>query len=130
MPGGDIAKGHCWTDGDPGAGVNATHHARRIIDDGIEAFEGNPVAIDHLRMGVGGNAGKGAKFAGNDANRIERRLLKRCDARIGKLVGGAVEALVGVGAALELRIFAVARRGIENAQRLVEPLGVDAAGKR
>ena len=71
MPGGDIAKGHCWTDGDPGAGVGATHHARRIVADGIEAFEGNPVAIDHLRMGVGGNAGKGAKSAGNDANRIE-----------------------------------------------------------
>jgi hypothetical protein len=129
MPGGDIAKRHRWTDGDTGAGVGATHHARRIVADGIEAFERDAVAIDHFPMGVGGNAGKGAKFAGNDANRIERRLLERCDARIGKLVGGAVKALVGVGATLKLRIFAVARGGIENAQRLIEPLGVDAAGK-
>jgi hypothetical protein len=65
-------------------------------------------------MGVGGNAGKGAKFAGNDANRIERRLRKRSDARIGKLVGGAVEALVGVGAALEWRAEALKTRNVSS----------------
>ena len=87
MPGGDLAKGHRWTDGDPGAGAGAPHHARRIVADGCSS---------------------GAM------------------PRIGKLVGGAVEALVGVGVALELQIFAAARRGIENAPHLVEPLGVAA----
>ena len=130
MPGSEIAKCHCGSDGDTGAGVGAAHHACRIVADGVEPCEGRIVAIDYLRVGVGGNAGKSAKFAGNDANRVERRLLERCDAGIGKVVGSAVEALVGVGAALELRILAVARRGIENAQRPFEFVGVDAASKR
>src|SRR4029077_3808819 len=52
MPGGDIAKRHRWTDGDTGAVVGATHHVRRIVANGIEAFERNAVAFDHLCMGV------------------------------------------------------------------------------
>ena len=123
MPDSDIAKCHRGSNGDTRAGVGAAHYACRIVADGVEACEGGTIAIDYLRVGVGGNAGKSAKFAGNDANRIKRRRLERCDAGIGNVVGSLV-------AALELRILAVARRGIENAQRPIEFVGVDAASKR
>jgi hypothetical protein len=49
MPGGDIAKRHRWTDGDTGAGVGASQHARRIVADGVEAFELNAAAARAVR---------------------------------------------------------------------------------
>ena len=113
MPGGDITKRHRWPDGDPRPGVGAAHDARRIIANGIQARQRLAVLTDDLGLGVGSNAGEGTKLAGNDANRVERRRIEGCDRWIGSVVGGTVEALIGIRAALKLRVLAVARRALK-----------------
>src|SRR4051794_23389460 len=113
MATGDIAEGHGRPDRDAGGRIGAAHHAGRVVADGIEAGDRLPARVDHLGMGIGANAGEGTELARYHSDRIEWRPVERGNARVGPMSGRSVEALIGVRAAMELRVLTARRPGIE-----------------
>src|SRR6266481_6018021 len=124
----DVPKGHCWADRCAGARVRASHHTRSIVANRIEACDRSAVAINHLRAGISLDASERAQFARNDAHGVERWSIEWGNARVGLVAGCAVEALVGVRAALELGVLAPPRGAVELADCAFKPGRIDPAG--
>src|ERR1700737_2393016 len=123
----DVPKGHCWADRCAGAWVRASHHTCGVVANRIDACDRPAVAINHLRAGISLDASESAQFARNDAHGVERWFIKWSNARVWPVVGCAVEALVGVGAALKLGVLAPLRGTVELADCAFKPGRIDPA---
>ncbi|MNP13471.1 hypothetical protein D3C76_1057530 [compost metagenome] len=84
----------------------AAHDAGHVGADGIEPGDGVAVPIEYLRVFVGLEAGKGAEATRLDLDGIEWPLLDGRHAWVWPMHSVALLAVVGGGAATELRVLA------------------------
>ena len=87
----DIPEGHGGAERRAGGRISAFEDAGGIVADRIQAGDRRTVTVDHLRVGIGVDAGKGAEFARDHAHRIKRRLIERSDAWFGLCQGAPLK---------------------------------------
>src|ERR1700730_13244283 len=101
---GDVAEGHRGADGRARAGVAVAHHGYARVAGRVEAGDRGTVLAQHAGSLVGAQPALGAEVAGNDLDRVERRLRQRGQVRVGPAPRVAVVAVVGGVTAAEVRV--------------------------
>jgi hypothetical protein len=100
-----VAEGQRRAERDARAGVVAAHDAGRVVAHGIQALDGLAVGVEHAGLLVGDETGEGADVAHDQPDGVVRAVLQRRHARVGRDVGVALVAVVGLAALAEERVF-------------------------
>src|SRR5258705_8510900 len=122
----DVAEGQSRTKCDARARIIATHDARDIVSDRVEARYRLTITAEHARMLIGRQTRVSSEIANDHLDRIERSVFERLHAWIRRVQRITLETVVGLAALSECRVLALARMYVDVLYCLFKSCGINA----